>query len=212
MGGVTVTQRTGLAPGAVCWIVGALVFVAFEGVAAAAVVPTYSYVDGYISDLGVPAWSPNAVLMNAGLWVQGLMFLAGAVLITRTLRRGWALGVLAVAVAAGNILVAVVHGGSSWYENGFAWLHVLGALLVIVGGNTAILVGSSVVSKSVDLPSYRVVSIAIALLGFVGLVITTIATSTHATDMAVGAAERVSVYSILAWQVFSGFLLLTRRR
>jgi hypothetical membrane protein len=54
---------------------GRTVFLLLEGLAAAAVVPSYSYVSGYISDLGVPAWSPKAALMNAAFWVQGLLFL-----------------------------------------------------------------------------------------------------------------------------------------
>jgi hypothetical membrane protein len=205
------TARRKLGVAAVLWVMAALIFVLLEGLAAAAVVPSYSYLYGFISDLGVPAWSPRAALMNAAFWVQGLMFLAGAVLIARARRGGGLFVFLAGMNAVGNILVAVVHGGSALFANGYAWMHVLGALLAIVGGNAAILAGSSVVAKAVVLRGYRAASVAIAVVGFISLVITTIATSNAATVMAVGAWERGSVYSILAWQVFTGVVLLARR-
>jgi hypothetical membrane protein len=194
----------------VLWITAALVFLLFEGLAAAAVVPSYSYVYGFISDLGVPAWSPKAALMNTAFWVQGLMFLAGAVLIARARRGGGLFVFLAAMNAVGNILVAVVHGGSALFANGYAWLHVLGALLAIVGGNAAILAGSSVVAKTVVLKGYRAASVAMAVIGFASLVALSITTSTEETDLPSGVPERGSVYSILAWQVVTGVVLLAR--
>ncbi len=192
------------------WISAAVIFIAVETVAAAAVVPSYSYVNGYISDLGVPARSPKAVLMNSAFWVQGLAFLAGAVLIARALRSGWLLVALAAANAVGNLLVAVVHGGSALVAKGYSWLHVVGAVLAIVGGNAAIVIGSSVVAKAVALRGYRAASVAIAVIGFVGLALLSIAMSTAGTTLPAGAVERASVYSILVWQVFTGVVLLAR--
>ena len=107
------TSRHHLAAAAVLWVSAALIFVLFEALAAAAVQPSYSYAHGYISDLGVPAWSPRAALMNTAFWVQGLGFLAGAVLLVRACGGGGLFVALAVATAAGNILVAVAHGGSA---------------------------------------------------------------------------------------------------
>jgi hypothetical membrane protein len=202
------SSRRDLGVAGVLWITAALVFVLFEGLAAAAVQPSYSYVTGYISDLGVPARSPSAALMNTAFWVQGVMFAAGAVLIARTCGGGRLFMFLAVVNAVGNILVAVAHGGSALVANGYGWLHVLGALLAIVGGNAAIIVGSSVAAKTVALRGYRSVSIALAVVGFVCLAMLTVTTST--SGLPSGAPERGSVYSILAWQAFTGLVLLAR--
>jgi hypothetical membrane protein len=210
--GAVRTSRLNLAAAAVLWISAALTFLLLEGLAAAAVVPSYSYVYGFISDLGVPAWSPKAALMNTAFWVQGLMFLAGAVLIARARRGGGLLIILAAVNAVGNILVAVAHGGSALVASGYGWLHVLGALLAIVGGNAAILAGSSVVAKTVVPRGYRAASVAMAVIGFVSLVALGITTSSDETGLPSGVLERGSVYSILAWQVLTGVVLLPRSR
>src|SRR3981081_1007958 len=140
-------SRLSLQAGAVLGISAAFIFLALEAITAAAVLPSYSYANGFISDLGVPAWSPRAALMNAAFWIQGLLFLTGAILIATAFRGAWLFVVLAATNAVGNVLVAVVHGGSALVASGYAWLHVVGALLVIVGGNAAILVGSSVIAR-----------------------------------------------------------------
>ena len=199
------SPRRQLRAAAVLWISAALIFVVFEALAAMAVQPSYSYANGYISDLGVPAWSPRAELMNTAFWVQGLGFAAGAVLIARACGRGWLFVPLAVATAAGNILVGVAHGGSALVESGYAWLHVFGALLAIVGGNAAALAGSSVAAKTIALKGYRLLSVAIAILGFACL-----AMLGAETGLAPGLVERASVYTILAWQALTGLLLLVR--
>ena len=206
------TSRHHLAAAAVLWVSAALIFVLFEALAAAAVQPSYSYAHGYISDLGVPAWSPRAALMNTAFWVQGLGFLAGAVLLVRACGGGRLFVALAVATAAGNILVAVAHGGSALVESGYAWLHVFGALLAIVGGNIAILAGSLVAAKTVALTGYRVLSAAIAILGLACLAMLSITTTTAETGLPPGLVERSSVYSILAWQALTGVALLVRPR
>ena len=202
------SSRRHLQSAAVLWIVAAVIFVVFEALAATAVQPSYSYANGYISDLGVPAWSPRAGLMNSAFWVQGLGFAAGAVLIAKACGGGLLFGPLAVATAAGNILVAVAHGGSALVESGYAWLHVVGALLAIVGGNAAILAGSSVAAKTIAVRGYRVLSVAIAILGFACLAM--LSTWTAGSDVGPGVVERGSVYSILLWQALTGLLLLAR--
>jgi hypothetical membrane protein len=188
----------------VLWIAAGLLFLALEAIAAAAVVPSYSYTHGFISDLGVPAWSPKAMLMNTAFWIQGVGFVAGAV----ALGRGGLFTGLAIANGVGNILVGIAHGGSALVAEGYAWLHVVGALLAIVGGNAAIIVGSSAIRQAIAFRGYRIVSVAIAVVGFVCLALLSINTSK--TGLPPGALERGSVYSILAWQMFTGLLLLVR--
>lgn len=206
--GAVRTSRRNLGAAAVLWISAALVFLVVEGLAAAAVQPSYSYATGYISDLGVPAWSPRAALMNSAFWVQGLMFLAGAVLIARTAGRGRLFVLLTVINAVGNILVAVAHGGSALVANGYAWMHVLGACLVFVAGNAAILFGSWVVAPMVALKGYRAVSVTLAIIGFVCLA--TLSITTSRAGLPSGVPERGTVYSILVWQILTGVVLLVR--
>ena len=98
------------------WLAAALAFLICEAVAAAAVpAPGFSYATNLISELGVPEWSPLSEVMNAGLFLQGLLFLAGAVLVTRvaeTGRRRLFL-VLVSLYALGALLVATFHGNSA---------------------------------------------------------------------------------------------------
>jgi hypothetical protein len=84
---------------------------------------------------------------------------------------------------------------------------VVGALLAIVGGNTAILAGSPVAAKTVALRGYRVLSAAIAILGLACLALLS---NTVTTGLPPGLVERASVYSILAWQALTGLVLLAR--
>ena len=208
------TSRASRIGGAVLWIGAGLGFLLLEAITAAAVVPPYSYADNYISALGVPAWSPRAAVINTAFWIEGTLFLVGSLLVV------WGSGsrlsrlfVLLVATNAfGNIAVGVVHGGSASAANGWVWLHLLGATLAIIGGNAAILVGSFCLTRSVKVWWYRVVSVLLAGLGFMGVAILSGGFSRPGTAVLhAGAWERVSVYTILGWQIFTGVLLLTDR-
>ena len=128
---------------AVAWIIGPLTYLTLEAIAAAAF-PHYSYGRNFISDLGVTA-SPRAWAMNTAFCVQGTLFLLGAILTVRAYEKRSArlFLILATANAVGNILIAVFHSGSAAQADGAAWVHATGAVLAIVGGNAAILAGSS---------------------------------------------------------------------
>jgi hypothetical membrane protein len=185
---------------AALWIVAAVVFIAFEAIAAAAV-PSYSYVAQYISVLGVPEWSPRAPLMNSAFYLQGAFFLGGAVLAARAVRGGWTGTVfvlLAATNAAGNALIGYVHG--------------FGAFLAICGGNLAVVVGSAVVGRGLAARWYTPIGVMIGIAGLViGAMLQTYAR--WATDFAdIGLVERACVYTILAWQILTGIVLLTRTR
>jgi hypothetical membrane protein len=170
---------------AVAWMLGPLTYLTLEAVAAKAF-PHYSYVRDFISDLGVTA-SPRADLMNAAFCLQGTLFLLGALFLDRA-RLFWT---LAVANAAGNVLIAIFHSGVA--------AHAVGAVLAIVGGNAAILAGSSVGG-----PLYRRVSIGLGMFGLLSFVVFVV-TMQGASR---GAWERGSVYSILTWQIFTAVWIL----
>jgi hypothetical membrane protein len=172
----------------------------------AAGLPGYHYGHDYISDLGRPD-SPLSPLMNSAFVVQGSLFLAGAVLLTRAAHikgRGRFFVGCAAANAVGNIVVAIVPSGAA----GIPWLHVSAAVLAIVGGNVAILAGSALAGAS---HHYRATSIGLATLGLLSFVLLAIASTTSVTTVLPGAVlERTSVYTIIAWQVLSSFRLLVR--
>jgi hypothetical protein len=180
-------------------------------VAAANIKGPYSYLDQYISVLGVPDWGRFAYLMNGAFYLQGVLLIVGAVLVTRSVgRRGVFFLLFTATAAVGYLLVATVHGGSPLAAgDGILW-HGVGALLAFIAGNAAIAAGSSIVARAVDARWYRAVSLLIAgvgLAGFLALAAYNVRTYRYAP---VGLVERVPVYSVLAWQVLSAIVLLTR--
>ena len=193
------------------WLIAAVGYLILEALAAA-VVPTYSYTRHYISALGVPAWSPRAYLMNTAFYLQGALFLIGAVMVVRAVgRRGVLFLVLAATNAVGTFLVATVHGGSALAAgDGMKW-HTAGASLAFLGGNCAIVAGSAIVARAVDARWwYRTVSLLIAAAGFASIAVLMNYDLWPFESASVGLVERGAVYSTMAWQVFSAVVLLAR--
>jgi hypothetical membrane protein len=180
---------------AAAWITAALSYVILEAVAAEAFRSHYSYARNFISDLGVPSHSPLAWLMNVAFCLQGTLFLAGAVALSRA-----RLFLACAANAVGNVLIAAFHSAPS----PTAGLHVIGAVLAIVGGNAAILAGSSIIGGW-----HRKVSVALGAFGLLSFMTFVIALPSAVLPL--GVLERCSVYSITAWQLLTGAWLLSRR-
>lgn len=173
---------------------------------AARALPGYRYTHAYISDLGRPD-SPLSYVMNTAFVVQGSLFLAGTVLLVRATRSGpggWFVG-CAAANAIGNVVIAAVPSGPA----GIGWLHVGGAVLAIVGGNTAILAGHPLVSAA---RWYRFSSIGIATVGLASFVVLAAATGAVPTVLPAAVWERTSVYTIIGWQMLSALQLLRGER
>jgi len=199
---------------AVVWTSGGIGYLILEAIAAAAFRPHYSYTHNLISDLG-RSGSALARLMNTAFCLQGILFLAGAILVVRAfeiLRAGLFLS-LAAENAVGNILIAVFHSGPAAQADGTAWVHGTGALLAIVGGNAAILAGSYSI-PDVSWPRwYRRVSAGLAALGLLSFTIFAIESKIAAIGIVPPATwERCSVYSIIAWQTVTAILCYTRSR
>jgi hypothetical membrane protein len=184
---------------AVAWITGPLTYLILEAVAADDF-PHYGYARNFISDLGA-AGSPRAWVMNTGFCVQGTMFFVAAALAVRAfeIRRARLFLGLAAANMVGNLLVAVFHSGPS----PTAWIHATGAVLAIVGGNAAILAGSSMIGGR-----HRAVSVALGAFGLLSFVFFVLVLKNE-TPPAVW--ERCSVYSITAWELCTGAWVLSRR-
>lgn len=162
-----------------------------EGIAAASFPPSYSYVRNFISELGVPAQSPLAWLMNTGFCVQGVLFVVGAVAI----RAPWLTALTAVNFF-GNLTIAFFHSGSA--------THAVGAVLAIVGGNAAILAGSSITGGW-----HRVVSVGLGMLGLLSFALFAVELKTGTGHL--GLVERCSVYPITAWQLLTATWFFSRR-
>lgn len=199
---------------AAAWLVAALGYLTLEALAAAGR-PHYSYAHDFISDLGVPSVSPRACLMNAAFCLQGTFFLLGAVLIVGAFR-GRRVGLfllLAASNAVGNVVVAAVHSGQVAHSDGTIWLHETGALLAIVGGNAAILVGSSVIAGAGGPSWYRGIPVGLAGLGLLSFALLVVELNVSAIRILPPAVwERSSVYSIITGQMISAAHLLVRSR
>ena len=183
---------------AVAWLSAGLSYLTLEAVAAAAF-PHYSYAQNFISDLGA-APSPRAWLMNAAFCVQGTLFLVGAVFLVGAFEKRSARLFLTLATAnmLGNLLIAIFHSGPS----PTAWVHATGAVLAIVGGNAAILAGSSLIGRW-----HRAASLALGAFGLLSFLFFVIALKNEAPP---AVWERSSVYSITAWELFTGAWVLSR--
>lgn len=187
--------------GALLWIASAVCYFVAEAVAAAGF-DGYAYAADFVSTLGDPERSPRAAVMNAAFVVQGLAFPLGAWLVSRAAQAGRALPFLSLAVCngVGNLLVAAVPSGA-----GSAW-HGVGAALALIGGNVAVLAGSSVLRSALAAPAYRKVSIALGVFGLLCL----LAVASELSP--IGAWERGSIYAIYAWQVLTGIMVIARGR
>jgi hypothetical membrane protein len=187
---------------AACWVIAGCGYLILEAVAVTGFRYHYGYATKFISDLGRPDLNASAPSMNAAFALQGTLFLVAAILVgrTQTLRSATVFIGFAAANAVGNVVVALIHSGSR--------LHVAGAILAIVGGNAAILAGFAIVDAA---SWYRTASRVLAALGltaFVALAVQTVAGTSIAPNAVL---ERVSVYTIIVWQVLSAIQLWRTR-
>lgn len=209
------------AAAAALWLGAGVLYLACEAVAALGF-PGYSYAANYISDLGVPeagpgpggvpgSGSPRAWVMNAGFVLQGVLFLAAAVVLAWSIRvRGrWWLVLPAAVHAVGSILVGVVHAAPAGGASGVPQLHTTGAALAIVGGNLAVVAAALVAGRlggRLGAPSwYRPASIATAAGGLAAA--TTLVTLGDGAA-APGLLERLGVYSITGWEIATAVAVL----
>jgi len=178
--------------------------------------PLYSYAYNYISDLGVSGprglfqgrllYSPLHSVMNAGFFIEGLLFLMAACLLLPLLRgKGWrfVVFVLVLLHTVGISMVAMIHASSETQDHGILIYHTIGAFLAIMFGNIACMCAGIASSKTGAPAWFKGYSILLCTIGVGGLV-TLIAVPT----LPPGIPERISVYTITLWQVSTGVLLL----
>jgi hypothetical membrane protein len=190
------------------WLLSAAVYLTCEAVAAASA-PGYSYVEDYISDLGVSA------VMNVGAFMlHGSLFLLGAVAVAFAYSVGGWTGrnfvLAALANAIGNVLVGTFPSGASAAAD-VNW-HMIGAALAIVGGNVAVIIAGFGSRRIGAAPSFRNASVAIGMIGLACLLALVIDDpSSGSRALPVGLLERGSVYSTVAWELLAGVTILRGR-
>jgi hypothetical membrane protein len=194
--------------GAGCLALGGLLYLLAERVSALAWRhPGYRYSENYISDLGIPGCgahfcSPLYNVMNAGFATEGLLFIAGALLLYPWGKLRVAL-LLAAIHGMGGVLIALFHSGGT--ADGVT-LHQIGAVMAIGGGNLCLIaVGLACVLK-MQRSHFGYFSL---LSGAFGLACMLLIPSGL---FPVGLIERAAVYPITLWQIVTGIALLISAR
>jgi hypothetical membrane protein len=148
--------------------------------------------------------------MNMGFVLDGVFFLLGAVLAVGLAQRSGArlFVVLAIAHALGLALVA---GVPSTTPAPTGHLHALGAVLAIVGGNLAVIVGGRAVSGSgtprwLPRTSAALGTFGISAFGF--LIAGPVVAQGLFAALGMGLVERLSIYTITGWEILAGALLV----
>ena len=180
------------------WLVGAAVYLTAEVITATGV-ESYSYLNDYISELGVSG------LMNRAFMLHGVLFLIGAVLVVRSVELGWT-GRAFVVAAAVNALGNVGVGG---FPSGTA-AHVTGAGMAIIGGNVAVILGA-LGSRSLGAAQwFRRAGVVLGAVGLLCLAVLVI-DGVNGASLPVGLVERGAVYPIIAWELLAGVTILRTR-
>lgn len=198
------------------FVAGGVQYVVLEGVAAAAWAdPGYDYVRNYISDLGVSVPqnyrgrdvdSPLSWLMNTAFVLEGLLFLLGALLLASLFA-----GIARRAFVAFAVLhcVGIVLVGFFDETAAAGPTHLIGAALSILFGNlAALVVGINAVRAG--LPRwFAAASVALPVVGLLSEVMLFSGLTPESFD---GLWERGGVYSITAWEVLFGAVVLVTLR
>ncbi|CAN5335418.1 hypothetical protein BH09ACT1_BH09ACT1_12940 [soil metagenome] len=195
--------------------IGPLIFLITEAIAALGwKAGTYNYGVNFISDLGTTVCgshfggremcSPLHAVMNFGFAAMGISVAIAVALVAVSLPRGRRIfaTVLGCLLAVGMLLVASFHGGIESVANGTIILHVLGATVAILVGNTlGIIMGVN--RRSLEFPNwFGPAAITVGIVGILSLVGCLVFNS--------AIFERMSVYAIFAWLLTVSALLLRR--
>lgn len=200
--------------GAILFMLASSVYLIAEAISAQAWTnPEYSYSFHYISDLGVSkrlliddgreVYSPLAGVMNTGFILYGILSAGSYIAVLPLIKdkAKWSVLSFALIQGVGNVLVGLFPGET--YD--YASMHIIGAAMAIVGGNcTLLLMGIYLKLKK---QGYIVKAIAL-LLGNFGLIMLVTFLLTNADHSAV--FERLSVYTMTAWNLIFGFWLIKK--
>lgn len=188
------------------FLVGGLTYLTAEVVAARGWrTEPYSYDRMNISDLGIADISPLHAVMNTGFIVEGTLFVLAGAMLSRLFdgrARVWVLGTTAVH-GVGGVIVGLAPAA----VDGSSLTHALGAGMAIIGGNLVLLTAARY-AGALGAPRWYTVGSGVA--GVAGLA----ALGLFLADPGVlgaGSFERISVYTIIGWEITTGAMLLARR-
>jgi hypothetical membrane protein len=208
---VTNISRSKANAGAILLILAPLVFFFTEAIVASFWEnPAYSYTYNFISDLGVPVVtefegrpidSSLYSVMNLGLIVYADLFVTAFCMLFHMLPKkgGTMATILAVLYGIGVTFVAIFPG---YYWPGF-FMHAIGALLIIFGGGFVLMIYGSLFNQVIQKKWFSLLSVTFCIIGFISIAICVLTTGDNR-----GFFERVSIYSLLIWEILTGVLLL----
>lgn len=202
--------------GGAAWVVGVIQFLALQVVVASAWSRPYSWARNNISNLGnvhclpqqepEPRYicSPDHDLMNAAFVTVGILLIVGAVLIGQRLWRR------SVSAGAARVLLAV--GGSGFVLAGLAPadlnenLHVLGALLIMTGGNGGLVVAGFGLAPHIP----AALRWGTSIIGVVALAAFWLFISGAYLGLGMGGMERLAALPLLCWALVAGLVAARR--
>ncbi|WP_032401046.1 DUF998 domain-containing protein [Rhodococcoides fascians] len=192
---------------AAAFVVGGCTYLAAEAVSARGWTDRpYSYARNNISDLGIPDISPWHPVINTGFVVDGTLFvLAGLGLsVLFEGRARWIVLGSSVVHGVGSIVVGLAHAS----VDGASTPHAAGAGMAIIGGNLVLLAAGRYGGR-VGAPRWYTAASAVAgVAGLAGFALFLADTGI----LGGGAFERISVYTIIGWEIVTGAALLARAR
>ncbi|MGW3073995.1 DUF998 domain-containing protein [Kitasatospora sp. NPDC001132] len=182
---------------------------------------SYDYAVDFISDLGNPVPgdvfqgrivdSPLHLVMDAAFIAQGALFIAASVLLLSAVNPGRSTRMLlglAIAHGVGVILLGFFHESSAALHNGVIVVHSIGATAAIIAGNMIpFLVGTR--GAAMGAPRWlRAAGAALGILGLAAFVL--LQADRPLYNSYGGVPERISVYTILTFELLLRVVLLIR--
>lgn len=203
--------------GAAMWIVAVVQFVVIQVVVQSAWTTPYSWAHNAISDLGGvrcgmsgPDNPPERYLcspwhgaMNAAIVAMGIGLVGGVLLTGFAWRRRRSLRaarVFFIAAGAGFVLA----GFNPWDVD--LDMHVLGAFLIMAGGNIGLLLAGLGSRDGV----FSRLHVGTLCAGVVALAATTFGFSHHYLGLGIGGMERVAIFPLVLWMAAAGISLLAQ--
>ena len=182
--------------GALAWLL-TLQFFVVEAIAQARYQGPYSRADDTISALGATSSAAHR-LMNASFLVQGLLILAGALLLRPALRgRGATVAPVLLAISGVGVMLVGVFP-----EDGYSTAHAVGAGLHLVGGGLGLMALAYAVRARSE-----VVGTGLALLGLVGTAMTVFFVAGVTGFLGNGGTERAAAYVLPIGLALAGAFL-----
>ena len=186
----------------IVFLIGSLYYLVAEVISAFAFHDTLSnaYLFHTISELGIPNMnSPLSFMMNSAFILIGLTLAFGNFYKFKdfVVKNRVAFYVFTIICSIGVVIVGFVHAGNPLTDG----YHSLGAVMAILGGNLLLLL----ISLSMD--RFEIYQKVTLILGILGLIAFWVMFS-NMESIYMPVFERLSVYTLIIWNLMSGIYLL----